>query len=85
MDRSYYYEYVEKTKKKPATETTKLEETLIALFNKHKGNYGSRRLAKELQELGFEIGRYKVRTLMKKLNLKVKIKTKYKITTVSAK
>ena len=38
-------------------------------------------MLKKLREEGFQIGRYKVRNLMKKLNLKVTQRIVYKVTT----
>jgi len=38
-------------------------------------------MVKQLPEEGFQIGRYKVRNLMKKLNLKVTQRVAYKVTT----
>lgn len=44
---------------------------------------GSRRLMKLLRKEGFEIGRYRVRKLMKKLGLAVKHKKRFRLTTNS--
>ena len=40
-----------------------------ALFNELRHSLGSRRVMKQLRREGFEIGRYRVRKLMKKLKL----------------
>ncbi len=42
---------------------------------------GSREMMKKLREEGIQIGRYKVRNLMRKLNLKVTQRIAYKVTT----
>lgn len=52
-----------------------------ALFKASRNSLGSRMLAKKLREEGFQVGRYRVRTLMRKLNLKVKQRVAYKVTT----
>ena len=54
-----------------------------AIFRESKKSYGSRRIVVELQTKGFDIGRYRVRSLMKKLGLKVKSAKLYKVTTNS--
>ncbi len=52
-----------------------------ALFKQSRESLGSREMMKKLREEGFQIGRYKVRNLMKKLNLKVTQRIAYKVTT----
>jgi len=52
-----------------------------ALFQASRGSLGSRELAKKLREEGFTISRERVRKLMKKLNLVVKQRVAYKVTT----
>lgn len=44
--------------------------TLEELFYRHKRRYGSRRLCRALQELGYSVGRHRVRRLMKQLSLR---------------
>jgi len=53
------------------------------LFRSSRDSLGSRTLMGNLREEGFKIGRYRTRRLMKVLNLKVKQKRKYKVTTDS--
>ena len=52
-----------------------------ALFRQSRDSLGSREMMKKLREEGFRIGRYKVRHLMAKLNLIVKQRVAYKVTT----
>jgi putative transposase len=54
-----------------------------SIFKEHKSKYGSRRIVKQLNEEGYDIGRYKVRRIMKNLGLKAKISRRYKVTTDS--
>ena len=54
-----------------------------ALFKASRDSLGSRMMMKKLRDEGFEIGRERTRKLMKALNLKVKHKRKYKVTTDS--
>ncbi len=50
------------------------------LFKQSRNSLGSREMMKKLHEEGFQIGRYKVRKLMKKLKLKVTQRIAYKVT-----
>lgn len=52
-----------------------------ALFKASRQSLGSRELAKKLREEGFAVGRYRVRTLMRKLKLKVTQRVAYQVTT----
>jgi putative transposase len=48
-----------------------------------RGSYGSRRMSKELRQGGDDVGRYRARNLMKKAQVAVKPRKKFKITTES--
>ena len=54
-----------------------------ALFAASRGSLGSRTLMNNLNQEGFQIGRERTRGLMKTLDLKVRHKRKYKVTTDS--
>jgi transposase InsO family protein len=54
-----------------------------AISKEHRGKYGSRRILKQLKDEGHQIGRYKVRRLMRDLGLKAKAPRRYKVTTDS--
>ena len=60
-----------------------LEARIKKLFDHSKASYGSRRIAKNLQSVGYRIGRYRARSLMQKCGLKVKNTKRYKVTTDS--
>jgi putative transposase len=51
------------------------------LFHASRGSLGSRELAKRLRKEGFSISRERIRKLMRKLNLVVKQRVAYKVTT----
>ena len=78
---SAYYAW----RKRPGTlisaETLHLHHRMKALFRQSRDSLGSREMMKKLREEGFRIGRYKVRHLMAKLNLIVKQRVAYKVTT----
>jgi len=79
---SYYAWRKRDAKVIPAEELT-LRRRMKALFEASRESLGSRTLRKKLQAEGFNISRYKTRKLMKVMDLKVKLKRKYKVTTNS--
>ncbi len=81
VSRSAYYAW----RKRPAKVITAAElhlyRRLKALFKESRNSLGSRSLSKKLREEGFHIGRYRTRMLMRRLNLKVRQRVAYKVTT----
>lgn len=81
VSRSAYYEWL----KRPTTVITAEELVLYrrakTLFKRSRNSLGSRELSKKLREEGFDVGRYRTQTLMRKLGLKVQQRLKYKATT----
>jgi transposase InsO family protein len=64
-------------------EEERLKQQVKEIFSFSKKSYGSRRILSELQSEGKKIGRYKVRSLMKRLDLKARTPKRYKVTTDS--
>ena len=60
-----------------------LEARIKEIFKESKGTYGSRRMVEQLNKEGHDIGRYRVKRLMRKLKLKAKVPKRYKVTTDS--
>ena len=81
--RSGFYDYLKRLPKPPDQAEKELENTTKSIFKESGQAYGNRRVRKELLKKGYQVGRYKVRRLMKKLGLKPKISKKYRITTNS--
>jgi len=85
VSRSGFYAYLHRFNRgtddnpEKAALTTRVHE----IFKEHRSKYGSRRIMKQLNEQGCEIGRYKVRRIMKALGLKAKISKRFKVTTDS--
>jgi len=79
--------YYARTKQPETTEkikeNEKLETKIRQIFDEFKQTYDSRRLVGELHKVGFKAGRYKVRTLMRKLGLKPRYPKRFKVTTDS--
>jgi putative transposase len=51
------------------------------LFKRSRGSLGSRQLCKNLRRAGFNVGRYPMRSIMRKLKLVVTQRQVYKVTT----
>lgn len=83
VQRSCYYKWRDRPGKVIPPEELALRRRMKALFAASRGSLGSRTMTENLRLEGFEIGRDKTRRLMKKLQLKVKQKRKYKVTTDS--
>jgi putative transposase len=60
-----------------------LQRRIRAIFKLSRSSYGSRRMMKKLRAEGYQIGRYKVRRLMRQLGLKAKMRRRFKVTTDS--
>lgn len=81
VSRSAYYAWRNRPAKIITADELCLYRRLKELFKASRNSLGSRELSKKLQEEGFEIGRYRARTLMRKLGLKVQQRIAYKVTT----
>lgn len=81
VSRSSFYSW----KRRPALLITENELMLYRrckkLFLESRQSLGSRQLMKRLRKEGFNVGRFKVTSLMKKLGLYVKQRVSYKVTT----
>ena len=80
---SAYYDWRGRGGELIDSDTWRLCHRMKALFNESRQSLGSRQLMKQLRKEGFEIGRYRVRKLMKKLDLVVKRKKRFVLTTDS--
>lgn len=69
VSRSCYYEYRKGGQTTESTSVKQLDEQVIKVFTLHKSRYGIRRLVPELAEQGVEIGRHKLRRILRKHGL----------------
>jgi len=83
VQRSAYYDWRSHPGKVIPPSELALHRRMKELFAASRDSLGSRMMMKNLCAEGFEIGRDRTRRLMKTLNLKVKQKRKYKVTTDS--
>jgi transposase InsO family protein len=80
---SAYYEWRARGAEVIDSETWRLCQRMKSLFTESRQSLGSRQMSKQLRKEGFEIGRYRARSLMKKLGLEVKRKKRFVLTTDS--
>jgi len=81
VSRSAYYAWCNRPAKVITSAELHLYRRLKALFKESRNSLGSRELSRKLHEEGFHIGRNRTRTLMRRLNLKVRQRVAYKVTT----
>ena len=80
--RSYKPNSRESRKKRDKHHEEKLEAVRDIAKSSH-DSYGSRRIGKALNALGYRVGRWKARRLMREAGVQVKHRRKYKVTTHS--
>lgn len=78
---SAYYDWKKSPGEIISAETLALYRRMKELFAASRESLGSREMMKKLRKEGYQIGRYKVRKLMKKLKLIVQQRMAYKVTT----
>jgi putative transposase len=83
VSRSAYYDWLQNPNAGLSVQEQNLRNRIKASFKSSKETYGSRRIAAELRGEGLEIGRYRVRRVMKELGLQVKRKRRFVNTTDS--
>ncbi len=81
VSRSGYYDWLKRPAKVITAETLNLYRRVKLLFQQSRQSLGNREMTKKLREEGFTIGRYRVRTVMNRLGLKVTQRVAYKVTT----
>lgn len=85
VSRSGFYNYLYRlnTQKPADPRESALNTRIKDIFKESKASYGSRRTLKKLQSEGYLLGRYRVRSLMKKLGLRPRRPRRFKVTTNS--
>jgi transposase InsO family protein len=85
VSRSGFYNYLDYLpgRSQPDPAQRAIEERVKEIFKKSKDTYGSRRMSEKLNAEGYGVGRYRARSLMRKLNLVAKTPKRYRVTTDS--
>lgn len=78
---SAYYEWAKRPAPRIEADSLQLFRRIKTLFKESRESLGSREMMKKLREEGIQIGRHRVRKLMKTLGLEVKQRIAYKVTT----
>lgn len=81
--RSAYYAWKQRGAEVVPEEEMAIRRRMKELFKRSRQSMGSRTMMRRLREEGYEIGRYRVRRLMRDLGLRVKAKRRFKVTTDS--
>lgn len=69
VSRTAFYRYLRGASYQPATAKQEQLKAVEEIFWQHKRRYGQRRILVDLQELGYSVGRYRVRNLMQQQGL----------------
>ena len=83
VSRSRFYDYLHSLSRSYDPDEIALKAVIRAIFKEHRGRYGSRRITTQLKNEGHQIGRHRVRNVMKELHLKARVPKRYKGTTDS--
>jgi len=84
VSRSAYYDYVRCTDNCSESQChEEMLETVRDIANSSNHSYGSRRIGKALNALGYQVGRWKARSLMREAGVQARHRKKYKVTTDS--
>ena len=83
VSRSGYYKYLKKEHENKIDPDFAMIAKVRQIHYKTRGSYGSRRMSGQLRDDGYDVGRYRARSLMKKASVSVKCRKKFKRTTDS--
>ncbi len=81
--RSGYYAYLKQSASAKQDIDTLLVVEIKTLHKQSDKSYGSRRMAKGLQRKGYNVGRYKARSLMRKADIVCRQRKRFRVTTLS--
>ena len=83
VSRSGYYKYLKTKHENKVDPDFELISIVRQIHSDTRGSYGSRRMSGQLRDNGYDVGRYRARSLMKKADVSVKCRKKFKRTTDS--
>ncbi len=85
VSRSAYYDYVRRTDNYSEKQChEEILETVRGIANSSNHSYGSRRIVKALNALGYPVGRWKARSLMREAGVQFKLENGYLATPVAS-
>ena len=83
MSRSGYYRWRKRPESHRLVRNKQLKVHIKAIYNKHKGRYGSPKIADELNDNGFQVSKNSVARRMKEAGLRSIVRRRYRATTNS--
>lgn len=83
VSRSGYYRWRNRPESSRSIENKRLDAHIKAIYKKHKGRYGSPKIADELKDKGFQVSKNRVARRMKEAGLRSIVRRKYRLTTDS--
>lgn len=83
VSRGGFYEYLRRQERAPDPEPEEKLEWVKDLAEASNHTYGSRRMAKALQALGYRVSRPQARSLMREAGVWVRYRRRYRVTTES--
>jgi transposase InsO family protein len=83
VSRSGFYDYLRRQSRDPDPEHEEKLELVKQIAEASNYTYGSRRMAKALQALGYRVGRHQARSLMREAGVWVRYRRRYRVTTNS--
>ena len=83
VSRSGYYRFIKESNSRKIQPDFHLISKVRQIHSQSRNKYGSRRISEQLRSEGYDVGRYRARSLMKKAGVSVSYKKKFKRTTDS--
>jgi putative transposase len=83
VSRSGYYAWSNRSPSPRSIEDSRIVAEVAAVFEEHKGRYGSVRITRELRDGGVRVGRHRVRRLMRQASLRARRRRQWMRTTDS--
>jgi len=83
VSRSGYYAWSNRSPSPRSIEDSHIVAEVAAVFDEHKGRYGSVRITRELRDGGVRVGRHRVRRLMRQASLRARRRRQWMRTTDS--
>jgi len=83
VSRSGFYDFLRRQDRDPDPEHEEKLEWVKEIAEASDHTYGSRRMAKALQALGYRVGRHQARSLMREAGVWVRYRRRYRVTTES--
>jgi putative transposase len=83
VSRSGYYRWCKRPESRCSIRKKRLDTHIKAIYKKHKGRYGSPKIADELKDKGFQVSKNSVARRMKEAGLRSIVRRRYRLTTNS--